>query len=283
MKQLIVAISGKKQSGKSSLCDYIKAWYIVKKDDLGVSIIQDADGSILFFDASKTDAIGQGNNQPLSEKSVYLFSGDHQPVKIYSFADTLKDVCIDILGLKSEQCYGTDNDKNSLTKYKWDNLPDDIRLAYSTESCDIGTGYYAYSETGDPVEFYETIKCPRTGHMSAREVMQVLGTDVFRKMFSDTVWVDSAFSKIKNESKDIALIADCRFPSEVDAIIANGGYIIRLNRTIDDKDQHPSETALDNYPFHSLGDRCLVIENDDYPIEKKNEDAIDWLSQIIRK
>ncbi len=283
MKPLILAISGKKQSGKSSLCDYIRAWYNVKKYNLNVTIIQDFDGSIRFFDISKTDVLCDGENQPLSEDSVYGPLADKNPVKIYSFADALKDICIRILGLPWEQCYGSDKDKNSLTKFYWDNLPEQISLAYSESVHDVGTGYYAYNDTGDPVEFYETIKLPRSGKMSAREVMQVLGTDVFRRMFSDTVWVDSTFGKIEEESKDIALIADCRFPSEVKAIIDNGGYIIRLNRVVDDNDQHPSETALDDFPFAELGDKCLIIENDNYPIEKKNELASEWVEDVINR
>ncbi|NMC62387.1 MAG: hypothetical protein GYA55_04395, partial [SAR324 cluster bacterium] len=47
-------------------------------------------------------------------------------VSVYqcSFADTLKDFCIETLGLTYEQCYGTDEQKNSSTKYLWENVGD---------------------------------------------------------------------------------------------------------------------------------------------------------------
>jgi hypothetical protein len=42
--------------------------------------------------------------------------------KIYNFADALKqDICMNILGLTYDQCYGTDDDKNTLTNLTWDN------------------------------------------------------------------------------------------------------------------------------------------------------------------
>jgi len=41
--------------------------------------------------------------------------------QIYSFADPLKqDICMNILGLTYEQCYGSDEEKNTLTDLEWD-------------------------------------------------------------------------------------------------------------------------------------------------------------------
>ena len=41
--------------------------------------------------------------------------------KIYSFADPLKqDICMNILGLTYDQCYGSDDDKNTMTDLWWD-------------------------------------------------------------------------------------------------------------------------------------------------------------------
>jgi len=40
-------------------------------------------------------------------------------IKTYSFADPLKrNICIDLLGLTEQQCYGSDEDKNSLTNIR---------------------------------------------------------------------------------------------------------------------------------------------------------------------
>ena len=65
--------------------------------------------------------------------------------------------------------------------------------------------------------------------MTAREVMQYVGTDVFRKIQHD-VWAGATIKKIDLEKPDLAVIADCRFPNEVDAIQKAGGLVIKLNR-----------------------------------------------------
>ena len=42
---------------------------------------------------------------------------------IYSFADPLKkDICMGVLGLTEQQCYGSDDDKNTMTDLWWDGV-----------------------------------------------------------------------------------------------------------------------------------------------------------------
>ena len=77
--------------------------------------------------------------------------------------------------------------------------------------------------------------------------MQVFGTDVMRQMFDDCIWVNATFRSIRRDNPDIALIPDTRFPSELRAIYANNGYVIRLTRNVYMQDRHPSETALDDW------------------------------------
>lgn len=58
--------------------------------------------------------------------------------KTYSFADPLKkDICMNILGLSYEQCYGTDEDKNTLTDLEWDNKKLTAREAMEIIGTDI--------------------------------------------------------------------------------------------------------------------------------------------------
>jgi len=85
--------------------------------------------------------------------------------------------------------------------------------------------------------------------MTAREVMQYVGTEVFRKMYHN-VWADATIRRIEIEQPLVALITDCRFPNEVEAIQKAGGKVMRLTRDIyEGQDQHPSETALDKDEF----------------------------------
>lgn len=155
---------------------------------------------------------------------------------IYNFADPLKKMCIDIFGLQYEQCYGSDEQKNQLVNCQWP----DSNL-----------------------------------NMTAREVLQYIGTDVFRKMQHD-VWADATIRQIIDEKLPLALIADCRFPNEVEAIKNAGGLIVKLNRNLYNSN-HASEKALDADVYdHSVFD--LVIDNQDMPIAYKNQLILEFLT-----
>lgn len=160
-------------------------------------------------------------------------------VKIYNFADPLKqDICINILGLTKDQCYGTDEQKNEL------------------------------------------VNCYLDGQkqMTAREVMQYVGTDVFRKLQTN-VWADATIRRIQNEqsSVSLAIIADCRFPNEVEAIKAAGGFIIKLTRNPHNSD-HLSEIALDEDRYDS-NNFDLVIDNQFFGINEQNHLIKEFLVQ----
>lgn len=153
--------------------------------------------------------------------------------KIYNFADPLKTLCIEILGLQYNQCYGSDEDKNQLVNCYWEGK-----------------------------------------QLTAREVLQIVGTDMFRKM-QTYVWSNATIRKILNDKPDIAVIADCRFPNEVDAIKRVGGIVIKLTRNPYNSN-HSSEMALDpNRYDQSLFD--LVIDNHNMTIDQQNKSISEFL------
>ncbi len=81
-----------------------------------------------------------------------------------------------------------------------------------------------------------------------RQILQFIGTDLFRNQFNPEVWINAALSA--NPTPNI-IITDCRFPNEADAILERGGILIRLQRNINKLSpssiNHSSETALDDY------------------------------------
>jgi len=181
----------------------------------------------------------QSGKTTCSEFVAKYFNGAIEPyngAKIYNFADPLKkDICINILGLTYDQCYGDDNKKNELTDIVW-----------------------------------------RNTKLTAREVMQFVGTDLFRKMKND-VWSSATINKIKKDKPQIAIIADCRFPNEVDAIRDAGGLVIKLTRNPHNSD-HASEIALDaNHYSNSNFD--LVIYNENLSIPQQNEVVLNFLKK----
>ena len=156
--------------------------------------------------------------------------------KIYNFADPLKkDICMNILGLSYNQCYGEDIDKNTMTPIQWEGK-----------------------------------------NLTAREVMQFVGTDIFRKMKND-VWASATINKINNDRPKLAIIADCRFPNEVDAVRNAGGIVIKLTRNPYNS-THASETALDEINY-SNSNFDFVIYNENINIQQQNQVVLEFLKK----
>jgi len=227
--KIIIGTVGKKQSGKDTLCDFLK---------------------LLFHD---TDTREKYYEYGLTKCDIYLLEKE---VKCFSFADSLKQLCMDIMGLTYRQCNGTNEDKNSLTNFKWENLPAEIRIK-------------------DGIE--------REGFMTAREILQVVGTDIFRNYFDTETWIKSTMRAIEKDDCSIALISDVRFPEEVDIIDENNGYIFQLTRDICETDIHVSEKALDDYNFEKMGDNHFFVDNKNMNIEEKNKVVLPAFNEILRK
>lgn len=175
-------------------------------------------------------------------------------VQVFAFADPLKKMCVDILGLRPEQVFGTDSDKNSLTSYRWEDLPHYELLldAWYAE---------AYSWTEGRAVKEEFDERMRSGLMSGREILQEVGTGIFRRM-NEKVWVEATERAMAKSPRKFKLIGDMRFPGEAEMVKKNGGLHIRLTRDIyAGKDVHESETALDGHPCDILLDNAnLTVE-----------------------
>ena len=78
-------------------------------------------------------------------------------------------------------------------------------------------------------------------------MLQYVGTDLLRKRFDPDLWVKSTLRKIRESEFDIGVIADARFPGEVEAARSIGATDVRLLRTPFPEDKHPTELALDGY------------------------------------
>ena len=172
-----------------------------------------------------------------------------------SFADKLKrDVCINLLGLTEKQCYGSDEDKNTLTNLKWEDMPGVL-----TDK-DVRNNLYnrsMWAENNNRWQMSTYLMYHEPGFMTAREVMQFVGTEIFRKMYSN-VWVDALIREIKNDQDEkLFIIPDVRFPNEADAIKEAGGQLWKFTRKISN-DKHASETGMDEYPLDNYD---VIFEN----------------------
>ena len=244
----IIGISGKKQSGKSTSANWLHG-LVLKDQGLVEDFNVDANGKLAIETFNQTGEKGWGVFDVDRKDEAFVEYAEEEMwphVKMYSFADTLKSLAVHLFGLRPEQVYGSEEDKNSLTQFRWENMP----------------GY-------DYIEFQ------REGPMTAREFMQHFGTDIMREMYPD-IWVDNTIKKILAEGSELAVIPDVRFPNEVEAVLANGGEVIRLSRVYE-TDGHESETCLDPKSFdHSKFTH--VIENADIGIDG----LLNKLTQIYR-
>lgn len=237
--QLIICLSGKKRSGKNTAVNFIAGMYLLRTKQI-TDFRLDNFGLLHCNKNSHEFTVEEGEFNK-------VFTGAE--IKLYSFADCLKEFCINVLGLTYEQCYGTEEQKNSRTNLRWSKMP--------TYKDDGGTCVTDF----DPL-------------ITGREVLQYFGTDIIRKM-CDNAWVNATINKIKNDNVKLALITDGRFPNEINAINNIGGKTIRLLRDIG-KDNHISETILDNYDKNKFS---LVIDNRNMGVE----DQCNYLEPYIKK
>jgi hypothetical protein len=233
----ILAFGSFKQSGKSSTCQFLTEE--IDKIKSYAYIPQEFGGS------------------------QAVVSGSRYRIKTYSFADKLKQFCVECLGLSEAQCYGTDDDKNSLTHLRWENMPGII----SNTSLWF---YLKERNLSQPIS--ELLTFHETGPMTAREVLQYFGTGICRKMYSN-IWVDSCLRQIKKDNLDFALIADCRFRNEAEAIQKAGGKVIGFMRRPFPNDTHQSEVDLIGYPFD------VSIDNTDLTLDEKNKKVLGLLKE----
>lgn len=246
---IVIGVSGRKQAGKSTFGQFILALYLAKFDyctniyidkDTGELLVSDLLGDDRFKGVFDINRYKSEFNDPRLNQAIELFNKN---VKIYNFADVLKtDICINILGLNHNQCYGTDEQKNELTNIQWSSMP---------------------GHNGD-----------NKNYMTAREIMQYIGTDIFRNIDSD-IWVKATIKKIINEQPKVAIITDCRFPNEVEAIKQIGGKVFRLTRNKFHSD-HESESILDKDKYN-WNNFDYVLDNEEISLE----DQFDQIKKIM--
>lgn len=252
MSQQILVFSGKKQSGKNTACNFLHG-YVMRLVGSTKAFNVDEKGRLLVYaehvnaQGEREEGMGILDIERRDEDFYNWASVKMWPfVKSYSFAEQLKSVAINVFGLSHEQCFGTDEDKNSYTTIKWSDV------AFTLPPRTRGE----MKKSGKLNEF-----------MTAREFLQHFGTEVCRKI-AGNCWVDACFRKIIAEQVPLAIITDARFPNELEASKKYGAKTIRLTRSPHVEDQHPSETALDDW---GPDDFDFYLDNKDMDIQAQND------------
>lgn len=221
----IIAFGGKKGSGKTTACNYLAGIHLT------------AAGVIPDFFGLPDGNIYDGENNQINVNKL-----EQNVVKIYNFADGLKDFCVSTFGLDPSKVYGLDADKNSLTHLRWENMPGNISSEILFNSTDkflkrkISLGFS--TETDISGLFHHP-----PGRMTVREVLQFFGTEICRRMFNPC-WIQNTLSRIYKDSPKVALIADVRFDNEASSIHSAGGYVYLLLKNQESEDKHSSENGF---------------------------------------
>lgn len=264
----IIGFAGRKQSGKNTSCNFIMAnklfqYGVCKKASLN------KDGNIIV-----SDLFGEGVSGldwiPLTPDYVNtdMLFANFNICKIYAFADPLKEFCINVLGLSYQQVYGTDADKNSYTHLRWENMPGVI-------DPDLYDSCLKNHHGAALKEFVKRFYPHDPGSMTAREVLQFVGTEIFRKMYQN-VWIDSVLRKIDNDKPELALISDVRFDDEIKSLQDKGGIVIGLLR---DKLNSNGSHASENTNF----DLCdHVIDNREMDMDQLTQAVMQLIGNHIR-
>lgn len=221
---MIIGFAGKKQHGKDTA---VKMWEFIKQTH-GVESFED-----------------------------YKLTTGLKPVNL-KFADKLKDILCMLTGCTREQLED-DNFKNSYMDDVWNlkkSFVGDYHQfnnkfrgeKYIPGKCDFNVnedvGIWRYEE-----------------RLTYRDALQLIGTDALRFKFHPDTWVNATMIEAKNLDYQ-CFISDVRFPNEVEAIEKSGGIVIRVECTDKESlDNHPSETALDNWTFQYKVAVPLGLEN----------------------
>jgi len=249
LSTVVVCLCGRKQSGKNTAANYIVGRFLVET------------GQVHQFDISEMGHLRYLRTEgeawvDVAEGALdeHGFSG----VALYSFADALKWFCMDVFGLTYQQCYGSEADKNTLTRLRWEEMPT-----------------FQDRNGAMVLDLLDRKRC-----MTAREVLQYFGTDVVREMFCDG-WAAATMARIRRDSPALAVITDGRFPNEVAAANDHGGRTLRLLRNVCSPDAHASENALDDLPdttfTHILDNRTMTIAEQNRAME---DTVTEWLEGL---
>lgn len=266
---MIIGISGKIGSGKDTVGKIIQ--YLISND--------------------KDDVARHDNTyHPTSIEDFNVFckcdTYSHSNWQIVKFADALKDIACILTGCTREQLEDQEFKSRSLPK-EWIRYgySDGFTKSYSHLGREVGTiqlNNKQCSKRRYKEQLRTNWQTAYKEHLTYRELLQKLGTDLFRNQLHKDVWVNALMSKYIPEYKfndgtkasvknwhntklPNWIITDVRFPNELKAIKDRGGVVIRVNRydiTGQGKlNPHTSETALDNAEFDYVIDNYGTIED----------------------
>jgi hypothetical protein len=238
MNKLMIILNGKKGSQRTPLAKFVFVEYLNKKIGKKRFSLRKINKHLFIVD--------DFNNQEIvniESPNDYLKNiQETYSVKIYDALEPIKQICINILDLDETQCYGKDEDLNSMTHISWEDVFEETRIKYSRKR--RGTGEFKMA----------------SGFMTAREVLNIVENEIFRKIYKNSI-AKALFSTIEKEKYELAIVTNSSYPNEISIGSELGAKTIRLM----DNPKEIKKSDLDELP---LGEYSFVLNNENLSFEE---------------
>lgn len=172
------------------------------------------------------------------------------------------------------------------------------KFSFAEATKDILTVMFGWNRNmleGDTIEsrtFRETIdpwwaKKLQIDDLTPRKVLQMVGTDLFRKHFNYEIWVFIVEKKIINALKtnpeEKIIISDCRFKNEIIMLKSLGAKLIHIQRNLPEWfDSYKRGDNCEQASMLHLSETDWIREDFDYEIKNDFNDIKQFESYINR-
>lgn len=231
----IIAIGGKKKSGKGLAGTYLSG------------LILSSRGAIPDFklNVNNDDHCLDIVN---GKKNTHINNIDTKTVKIYGFADKLKEICASIFNIEPSLLAGNEEKKNSKTHIKWRDVPGIITdQEYYNKLIDWQKRAHRKYGRRKFGELPSSIQFKQDDYVTVRELLQYFGSDICRSMYS-YCWSDALKQQIKHDNPEFAIVVDLRFDNEFFSLKSDSSVkclsILLMRDINNNQDKHKSENGF---------------------------------------
>jgi len=121
--------------------------------------------------------------------------------------------------------------------------------------------------------------------LTPRKVLQLIGTDLFRKHFNYNIWVQCVekklLSHLESDPNSNIIISDCRFPNEIEMLKKLGFKLIHIQRNLPEWfDQYKSGIDCAQASELHISETSWIREHFDYDIINQYDNLETFYSKI---
>lgn len=152
--------------------------------------------------------------------------------KQLSLAQHIKDFCGKVFGFSQKQLWGSSSHREQIITVNWDKAQHNL-FTHGPVWLEL-LGFPGHMQ--DLRNAFTFLATHYTSGVSARVVLQYMGTEFGRAKLGDDVWINALLRTAQEELINGAIgvvVSDVRFKNEINAIKNAKGRVIRLLRNFD--------------------------------------------------